>query len=158
MAKEVKRWLGKPPLHCDICNRAFTESDQHFFDAKTKQGLWGILCQQCWNLHGVGLGVGLGQKYLFTTLVQVSGGAAIDDGLVSLKGVTSMPELRRLCRDHEHYKRVVIEVSGRLQGPETSFIPAWRWLTAVAIAGTDAAVLKEINAWIRDMNADAKEG
>lgn len=230
MVNEIKRWLQKPPVRCDVCSRGFTEKDQHFFDAKTKQGPWGLLCQQCWNLHGVGLGVGLGQKYSFKTLEQVSGGKAqdpepmravtslaelkalaeadqryeklicigssnlggpsegmeqcyrylvnsaqetfeellmvevsaciplvesqlanLETGAVSLKGVRSMPELRRLCRDHQEYQQVVITTSGRLAGPEGSFIQAWRWLTAVAMAGSESHVIKEVNECIRTL-------
>lgn len=230
MAKEIKRWLQKPPVRCDVCNRPFTEEDKYFFDAKTRQGPWACMCSRCFNLQGIGLGVGMGQKYSFKTLEQVAGGkaqalepvrslgelrslaaedarylkllciassnlggpaegieacfqwlntnanetnseegvvnevngciylvdgqmASLELGTGSLKGVRSMPELRRLCRDHEEYQRVVIEVSGRLQGPETSFNQAWRWLVAVAMAGSDANVLKEVNECIRGMGA-----
>lgn len=46
---------------CDICKNGFGGL---MYDAKTKMGLWGNLCHRCFETHGVGLGVGLGQKYV----------------------------------------------------------------------------------------------
>lgn len=34
------------------------------YDAKTKQGPWANLCQECYDKWGVGLGTGLGQKLI----------------------------------------------------------------------------------------------
>lgn len=47
---------------CDICSHEFTAGDK-VYDAKTKQGPWGTLCSTCFQMHGVGLGTGLGQEY-----------------------------------------------------------------------------------------------
>ena len=35
-----------------------------FFDAKTRQGPWGYLCQAAFAKFGVGLGVGKGQRII----------------------------------------------------------------------------------------------
>jgi hypothetical protein len=32
------------------------------YDAKTKQGPWGYLCEDCYADHGIGLGLGKGQR------------------------------------------------------------------------------------------------
>jgi len=49
---------SRPP--CDICG----EPAQ--YDAKTKHGPWGWLCQADFDKLGVGLGLGLGQKLIVT--------------------------------------------------------------------------------------------
>ena len=47
-----KRVLPK----CQLCDEAAK------YDAKTKMGPWGFLCEECFKKHGVGLGVGKGSK------------------------------------------------------------------------------------------------
>lgn len=42
-----------------MCN--FCQTREAAYDAKTKQGPWGYMCQQCFEKHGVGLGLGQGQ-------------------------------------------------------------------------------------------------
>lgn len=32
------------------------------YDARTKDGTWGFLCEECFDEHGIGLGTGLGQR------------------------------------------------------------------------------------------------
>ena len=32
------------------------------YDAKTKDGPWGYLCEECYGHLGIGLGLGLGQR------------------------------------------------------------------------------------------------
>jgi len=41
---------------CDICGK------EAKYDAKTKAGPWGYLCEGCFKVHGVGLGLGKGQR------------------------------------------------------------------------------------------------
>ena len=52
-------WTG-PLTDCDIDHRPFVAV---MYDAKTKSGPWGNLCDRCFEAHGVGLGTGLGQRY-----------------------------------------------------------------------------------------------
>ncbi len=59
MAK--KTWMGTPPEKCDICNRKITRV---FIDGKTDLGPWAIMCPACYKVHGIGLGLGLGQRYV----------------------------------------------------------------------------------------------
>ena len=47
-------------MRCDICDK---ETPQEYFDAKTKQGPWATMCSWCFRQHGIGLGLGRGQRY-----------------------------------------------------------------------------------------------
>ncbi len=52
------------PMQCDICGYEFSRAvGTLMYDARTKQGSWGILCAPCFKLDGIGLGVGKGQLY-----------------------------------------------------------------------------------------------
>ncbi len=50
-----------PPKNCDLCHN---EIKGCFYDAKTRMGPWGNLCSTCFGAYGLGLGTGLGQKYM----------------------------------------------------------------------------------------------
>ena len=43
---------------CDLCQ----DGTEAVYDAKTKMGPWGYLCQAHFDKYGVGLGLGKGQK------------------------------------------------------------------------------------------------
>lgn len=47
--------LSKAP-NCDFCGAIAK------FDGKTTQGPWAYMCGACMKIHGVGLGMGKGQK------------------------------------------------------------------------------------------------
>lgn len=50
------RWDGPLP-RCDLgCGR------EAHYDARTRQGPWGYLCDECFEEFGVGLGTGNGQR------------------------------------------------------------------------------------------------
>ena len=49
------------PANCDICREPLKGKEA--YDAKTIMGPWGWLCDPCFQLYGVGLGIGRGQKY-----------------------------------------------------------------------------------------------
>ena len=53
-------WTGGAPGDCDFCKSEFLTG---FYDAKTKHGPWAFMCGPCFTKHGVGLGIGAGQKY-----------------------------------------------------------------------------------------------
>ena len=61
----MTRWVGSTPRECDLCEGDLGEL---FFDAKTRKGPWGMLCERCYTEHGIGLGVGLGQAYYRMTV------------------------------------------------------------------------------------------
>ena len=71
MPKE-KFWMGLPPVKCDLCGRRFgtdLSPDSHvevFVDGRTQMGPWANMCKGCHRTHGVGLGMGKGQKYAQT--------------------------------------------------------------------------------------------
>lgn len=58
-AAEPLYWSG-PLKACGICGDEFGSV---MYDARTKQGPWGNLCEGCFNAYGVGVGIGRGQKY-----------------------------------------------------------------------------------------------
>ena len=37
------------------------------YDAKSKAGPWGYMCEACYAAHGLGLGLGIGQKLILRT-------------------------------------------------------------------------------------------
>jgi len=45
-----------PP--CDICQKPAG------YDAKTKAGPWAYLCGACFDVHGIGTGLGKGQRLI----------------------------------------------------------------------------------------------
>lgn len=45
--------------NCDVCR-----AKPAAYDAKTKSGPWGNLCEDCYKEHGIGLGTGLGQRLI----------------------------------------------------------------------------------------------
>lgn len=53
-------WCGEGPKVCQICDRPITDS---FVDGKTQWDCWAFMCRDCWEMHGEGLGTGLGQMY-----------------------------------------------------------------------------------------------
>lgn len=50
--------IAGPRPACDLCGAPAR------YDAKTKQGPWGYLCQDDFENHGIGLGTGLGQELI----------------------------------------------------------------------------------------------
>ncbi len=70
MSQKVK-WLS-PAEKCDLCGVEL-RNYEHFYDAKTYQGPWGLLCPVCFDIHGIGLGTGKGQKYNYETKEKIEG-------------------------------------------------------------------------------------
>jgi len=68
--QEEKSWSGTTPTTCDLCYKPFAST---FYDARTKQGRWGLLCRSCFKEYGMGLGTGLGQEYDLRTLKKLRG-------------------------------------------------------------------------------------
>lgn len=58
-----KVWVGDVPKQCELCQGPFR--DKTFVDGATRMGPWGMLCNACHTLDGVGLGPGRGQKYAY---------------------------------------------------------------------------------------------
>ena len=53
-------WCGEAPTVCQVCDREIVGV---FVDGKTQWDCWAFMCKDCWEMHGEGLGVGLGQMY-----------------------------------------------------------------------------------------------
>ena len=64
----MPRWNGSSPM-CDICG----EAQNWFVDGKTKAGPWAIMCPLHFDMYGIGLGLGKGQKYDLATLEKIEG-------------------------------------------------------------------------------------
>jgi len=47
---------------CDICHKS---NLMVFVDGKTKMGPWANMCADCYDSHGRGVGLGLGQVYIW---------------------------------------------------------------------------------------------
>jgi hypothetical protein len=59
------RWLSNRNT-CNMCEKDISAGNTPFFvDGKTnnKNQEWALMCPECFKIHGVGLGIGLGQKY-----------------------------------------------------------------------------------------------
>lgn len=54
-----KLWYGS--TKCDICEN---ECVMTLYDAQTNMGCWATMCGNCFRKHGIGLGTGIGQKYI----------------------------------------------------------------------------------------------
>lgn len=50
-----------PPTKCDVC-KGIIGND--LYDIKTTMGPWACTCEGCFYRYGMGLGTGLGQKYV----------------------------------------------------------------------------------------------
>jgi hypothetical protein len=56
--KPLGKWFGD--TKCDFCHK---ECGKTLYDGMTDMGPWAVMCQQCFRMHGVGVGPGKGQKY-----------------------------------------------------------------------------------------------
>ncbi len=53
---------------CDLCKLAgINPPHPAAYDAATRQGPWGYLCEQHFTDHGLGLGLGRGQRLVLRT-------------------------------------------------------------------------------------------
>ena len=63
---KVKKWLGKAD-NCDLCKDSLTRFDV-FYDARISgKNTWALMCKECFEWYGVGLGTGRGQEYDMAT-------------------------------------------------------------------------------------------
>ena len=56
----MSKWSGTLPTTCDLCKGKLKKE---FIDGRTTFGPWAIMCKKCFQISGVGLGLGKGQKY-----------------------------------------------------------------------------------------------
>lgn len=58
---EKARYYGDRLPNCDVCSSQGRTSTA-LYDAATRMGPWGYLCQPCFDTYAYGLGMGRGQK------------------------------------------------------------------------------------------------
>ena len=70
----MKKWLGQT-THCDICGESLHpfENKHWYVDGKTSMGPWALMCARCFEVYGIGLGIGEGQKYDADTNEKIEG-------------------------------------------------------------------------------------
>lgn len=58
-------WCGRVPEACDLCRRPIADTGA-FVDGRLRGsgGWWAIMCDDCHQARGCGLGTGCGQRYL----------------------------------------------------------------------------------------------
>lgn len=61
MVTQQRFWTGSPPSVCDVGHEPITDE---FVDGKTVMGPWANMCPVCFQVYGVGLGLGKGQRYV----------------------------------------------------------------------------------------------
>ena len=68
------KWLSKAD-NCDICKEPldWALNKQWFVDGATQMGPWALMCPRCFEMYGVGLGTGRGQKYDYKTKEKIEG-------------------------------------------------------------------------------------
>lgn len=49
---------------CDFCTMQGQTPNKAEYDCNTSLGMWGNACKSCFETHGIGLGAGLGQKFI----------------------------------------------------------------------------------------------
>ena len=54
----MKKWYGN--TKCDICGK---ECEHVLYDGATKMGPWAVMCEDCMEVYGIGIGMGKGQEY-----------------------------------------------------------------------------------------------
>lgn len=53
--------------NCDVCKGNGDDSVPAEYDAKMKEGPWANMCVTHFNLYGIGLGIGKGQKLVLSS-------------------------------------------------------------------------------------------
>ena len=72
METKEKKWMGTWPAKCDLCDISLKDQE-YFVDGRTTGGPWALMCPYHHKHHGVGLGLGKGQKYDSKTRVKLEG-------------------------------------------------------------------------------------
>lgn len=54
------RWNGSVPERCEVGGEPIVGA---FVDGATRMGPWAVMCPDCHEAYGRGLGVGRGQRY-----------------------------------------------------------------------------------------------
>ncbi len=65
MSKKEVVWLGTKPALCDLCKDEGLRVRADY-DFKTRYGPWALGCSTHFEIHGIQLGTGFGQKLIWT--------------------------------------------------------------------------------------------
>jgi hypothetical protein len=63
-------WEVEMPAKCEVCKK---DVGDVFYDAKLDGGPWALMCEECFDTRGAGLGMGMGQKYDAKTSKKLAG-------------------------------------------------------------------------------------
>ena len=80
---------------CELCKK-YLPVGSIIIDGKTKGGPWAVMCEDCFKVHGVGLGVGKGQAFTTgeKTLYRIEGRNGSENArfasLAVLSGILAM--------------------------------------------------------------------
>ena len=71
------KWYGDE-TDCTVCDEKLNRfpNKQWFIDGKMLPragGSWALMCARCFEMYGVGLGTGKGQKYHCVTKIKIEG-------------------------------------------------------------------------------------
>lgn len=66
----MSKWLS-PVDKCDVCDKKI--KSETFIDGKTTLGPWALMCEDCFDKVGIGLGTGFGQIYDTETKEKIDG-------------------------------------------------------------------------------------
>lgn len=67
-----KKWLGNQE-NCDICKDSLSRFDT-FYDARINgKHTWALMCLECFEYYGAGIGQGFGQEYDSVTKEKLRG-------------------------------------------------------------------------------------
>jgi len=58
---KIQKLGVRPPAKCQLCHEPIVDV---FIDGATKTGQWAYMCTACHLIHGYGLGIGRGQRYV----------------------------------------------------------------------------------------------
>ena len=58
---ESKNSVTEQTCHCDFCKKDLTGQDR--YDFATRTGPWSVGCKDCFEKHGIKLGIGWGQRF-----------------------------------------------------------------------------------------------
>ena len=75
MNSKAKKWQGKADV-CNICGDSLSRfpDKQWFVDGRMdNRTTWALMCPECFEAYGAGLGEGLGQKYHIITKEKIAG-------------------------------------------------------------------------------------
>jgi hypothetical protein len=127
------RWMTS--TICDFCGKDAAKIGKFFYDAKTKQGPWALMCEKDFKKHGTGIvRYGVGQKYDSKTRVAVAGyyGESIDINLRNAHLKDIVPDILLIAAQYtpkklDYIARQVWYSSAELTKEIMQSIPLHKW-------------------------------